>query len=321
MNQFKVKISHAVLTEPLINTPYIDEILVKASVEAESSAFSCRYLAGTIVEKGISARKFEQGQPVLACLPLECTLGIKELYKKTILVDEKYLIPLKPDTDLKKAAALSAVAVKAYTALFERGKFVKDETVMIIGGANNTGLLISQLVAKIGGKVLLFANSIEELNFLNKVENSINAKIYLLNNEELTDTVREETLGLGVDVLIDLRESHTTEEKRKTLECLSVNGRWIVSDNSIEIHAPETKQLFYRNATISFLFEEAYSIFGIDFGKTLAMIEDAVERLNEKKFTIEIREEIEEVAELEALVKGEELSLLGKLGATLANLS
>jgi hypothetical protein len=145
---------------------------------------------------------------------------------RRLVLPEKYIFPLPKGVPLREAVLAASSSLFIVNALFEKAKLKDSETVLIInGGAHNHAYLAWQIAAKLmKGKVLIVCGDSEEYNFLRRVGETFDGMI-ILQTEEVISLIREETGGIGADLIIDLGLQHDSEAKRIALSCLAPSGR------------------------------------------------------------------------------------------------
>ena len=250
-------------------------------------------IAGLVVEVGEGVSNVQVGDTVIGIVPLDsyypgcgdfCCLSEYDVVKK-------------PDRlSFEQAAAGIGDSVKAYTALFYQARVCSGDTVLIIDGATPFGYIAIQLATQWGAKVISTASSQDEHMFLEKINPPL-AQIIDIGTRSniLVSSVMEETGGIGVDVVIDNgvrlftqeEDIHEMEDKKKypllhkhdVISCLGMSGKWITSQNDLQLDPPDSQQLFLRGASVNFLFENVWTLSYAQHGRYQHILHDVVNKL------------------------------------------
>ena len=172
-------------------------------------------VSGTIAAVGEGVTTVKVGDPVVAMT------GWGGMAEK-IVGDAKRLLPLKPGTDLVKAAGFSMTYGTSYYALKDRGELKEGETLLVLGAAGGVGLAAVELGKIMGAKVIAAASSGEKLQTCKDygADEVINYE-----TEDLKDRVKELTGGKGVDVIYDPVGDRFAEP---AVRSMGWNGRYLV---------------------------------------------------------------------------------------------
>lgn len=152
--------------------------------------------AGVVEQVGVGATKFKVGDEVYGCAgglaDLQGTLA------EYIVADEK-LVALKPSSlNMREAAAIPLVGITAYEGLTRVGS-IKNQKVLIHGGAGGVGHLGIQLANYFGAKVYSTGATQEQLDLIENLgATAINFK-----SETVQDYVSKYTDGAGFDTIFD----------------------------------------------------------------------------------------------------------------------
>jgi len=161
-----------------------------------------------------------------------------------------------------------------------------------------TGHIAIQLASIWGAKVITTAATNEEVNYLQDMKIKI-SKIIDTSSDNLVDCVLEETGGLGVDCVIDTNFSATSvvpidkdtdenfqflsKRKYEILRCLGINGRWITSTYNLQLDPTDSRALFLKGASISYLFEHTWILSNAQQGRFLHILTDLMEKIAQEK--------------------------------------
>ena len=180
--------------------------------------------AGTIIQIGSNVTRFNVGDKVTHCMNLGSFSSIMAL-------PESKVIKLKPDIDLKIAAAATLQGLTAQYLLHESYILKKNSTILMHAAAGGVGQILCQWANQIGAKVIgtVSTKEKEKVAKNNGCHFTINYK-----EENFKDKVMEITENKGVDVIYDSVGKDTFS---MGLECLASRGRIVsfgVSSGSID---------------------------------------------------------------------------------------
>ena len=180
--------------------------------------------AGTIIQIGSNVTRFNVGDKVTHCMNLGSFSSIMAL-------PESKVIKLKPDVDLKIAAAATLQGLTAQYLLHESYVLKKDSTILMHAAAGGVGQILCQWANQIGAKVIGTVSTKEKEKVAkdNGCHFTINYK-----EENFKDKVMEITENKGVDVIYDSVGKDTFSIG---LKCLALKGRLVsfgVSSGSID---------------------------------------------------------------------------------------
>ena len=180
--------------------------------------------AGTIIQIGSNVTRFNVGDKVTHCMNLGSFSSIMAL-------PESKVIKLKPDIDLKIAAAATLQGLTAQYLLHESYVLKKNSTILMHAAAGGVGQILCQWANQIGAKVIgtVSTKEKEKVAKNNGCHFTINYK-----EENFKDKVMEITENIGVDVIYDSVGKDTFSIG---LKCLALKGRLVsfgVSSGSID---------------------------------------------------------------------------------------
>ncbi|MGY9059192.1 MAG: quinone oxidoreductase family protein, partial [Candidatus Puniceispirillales bacterium] len=170
--------------------------------------------AGTIIQIGSNVTRFNVGDKVTHCMNLGSFSSIMAL-------PESKVIKLKPDVDLKIAAAATLQGLTAQYLLHESYLLKNNSTILMHAAAGGVGQILCQWANQIGAKVIGTVSTKEKEKVAkdNGCHFTINYK-----EENFKDKVMEITQNKGVDVIYDSVGKDTFEQ---SIECLSPRGYFI----------------------------------------------------------------------------------------------
>ena len=73
--------------------------------------------------------------------------------------------------------------------------------------------------------------------------------------------------------------------KSQMLSCLSLGGRWVTSQDNLQLDPPDTHTLFMKGATLSFLFPDIWGLSGFNQGKYLHVMGSLMSKLDANTIT------------------------------------
>ncbi len=141
-------------------------------------------VAGTIVETGEAV----------------CALVNGGGYAQYVAVDARHCLPIPHGLTAVEAAALPETCFTVWHNLFERARLGAGETLLIHGGSGGIGSTAIQMASLLGARVFTTASP-AKLDFCRRMGAAL-ALDY--NDPNLAETVRGETGGRGVDVILDM---------------------------------------------------------------------------------------------------------------------
>lgn len=271
------------------------------------------YAVSGVVEKlGMEVDRFKVGDEVIAVLPLDVGGG----YAQYVAVSHCFIAYKPLEINHEEAVACLLGGIWSYTALHYHFKLSPGETVLVLNAGSAYGHIAVQLATSWGAKVIAAASSVEELNFLNDLRVTLD-RVIDLTTESLVDAVMEETGGQGVDFLLEtipLTEHLSTttaaeKEKRERemspiisemvsseargraaypsrrdlIRCLAPLGRWATSSAQLQLDPPDSRLLFLKGASLSFVFEQSWLLAGSQQGRLLHVLSDLMEKVSKEE--------------------------------------
>jgi putative PIG3 family NAD(P)H quinone oxidoreductase len=130
-------------------------------------------------------------------------------------------LPVPASLDLVRAAAIPETFFTVWTNVFERGRLVAGESMLIHGGSSGIGVTAIQLARSFGARVFATAGSDEKC----KACEALGAHLAInYRTADFVAAVREATGGAGVNVVLDMVGG---EYLQRNLDCLSMDGRLV----------------------------------------------------------------------------------------------
>jgi NADPH2:quinone reductase len=129
-------------------------------------------------------------------------------YAEYCLAEEPIALPIPAGLDIVKAAAVPETFFTVWNNVFERGRLVAGEWLLVHGGSSGIGTTAIQLGKAFGAKVIATAGSADKCKACLELgaDKAVNYK-----SEDFVAAVREATGGRGVDVTLDMVGGDYTE--------------------------------------------------------------------------------------------------------------
>ena len=124
-------------------------------------------------------------------------------------------------TDVQ-AATLPETAFTVWSNVFDRGRLVKGETLLVHGGSSGIGVMAIQMAKAMGARVIVTAGSDEKCQACLALgaDQAVNYQSRVFEDEVLSMTQ-----GHGVDVILDMVAGSYIQ---RGLSCLATDGRLVV---------------------------------------------------------------------------------------------
>jgi NADPH2:quinone reductase len=167
--------------------------------------------AGTVEEVGQGVTGFAPGESV-------ASTSILGSYAEYALVNAAQLVKVPDGLAPEKAAAAMLQGMTAHYLAYSTYPLKAGDTALVHAGAGGVGLLLTQVAARLGVRVLTTVSSRE------KAELSLQAgasDVILYSEQDFETEVKRLTSGKGVDVVYDSVGKATFE---KSLNCLRPRG-------------------------------------------------------------------------------------------------
>ncbi len=171
-------------------------------------------IAGTVVAVGPGVPETELGRKV-------CALVTGGGYAEYCTAARDLCLPLPEGYDMVRAGALPETFFTVWTNVFQRGRLVSGEDVLIHGGSSGIGTTAIQLASHFGARVFATAGNAEKCAFCEELgaDAAINYR-----EEDFVARIKELTGGAGVDLILDMVGGPYLA---KNLSCLALEGRLV----------------------------------------------------------------------------------------------
>uniref|UniRef100_A0A8C4RKF7 Crystallin, zeta (quinone reductase)-like 1 n=1 Tax=Erpetoichthys calabaricus TaxID=27687 RepID=A0A8C4RKF7_ERPCA len=220
--------------------------------------------------------------------------------KVTFFQPDDDVVVLKPEkVNWVEAAGTIRDGLCAYTALHALSHVSSGKTVLVLDGASPLGIVTIQLAHHRGAKVLATALSIEDKQYLEQlrptigIRESVAARVINMSDGkvDLVESCLEETGGLGVDIILDVgvklrhtKDGSTSQKcfphKHDIITLLAIGGQWVTSEKNLQLDPPDSRTLFHKGATVSFLNDEVWNLSSAQQGKYLHIMKDIMQKLS-----------------------------------------
>ena len=152
-------------------------------------------VAGTVESLGAGTTRFKPGDAV-------CALVIGGGYAEYVAVPEGQVLPVPTGLDMVAAAALPETFCTDWAALYDHGRLMPGESLLIHGGSSGIGTTAIMLARALGaGPIFATAGSPEKCRACESL-GATRAIDY--RTEDFVTVVKAATGGRGVDVIVDM---------------------------------------------------------------------------------------------------------------------
>jgi len=171
-------------------------------------------IAGTVEQAGGDVRDWRAGDRV-------CALVAGGGYAEYCVAPAPQCLPVPRDMDFVHAAAIPETFFTVWTNVFERGRLLPGESLLVHGGSSGIGTTAIQLARALGSRVFATAGSADKCAACEKLgaERCINYR-----DEDFVAVIREATGGKGVDVVLDMVGGDYVP---RSMEALALEGRLV----------------------------------------------------------------------------------------------
>ncbi|NXP28528.1 QORL1 protein, partial [Scytalopus superciliaris] len=147
------------------------------------------------------------------------------------------------------------------------------------------GTMAIQLAQHRGARVISTAHSLEDKQFLERLRPPVARVIDVSHGKtDVAGSCLEETGGLGVDIVLDAgvklysaedessSKSQLLPHKHDIITLLGVGGHWITTERNLQLDPPDSRSLFLKGATVSFLNDEIWNLSNVQQGRYLYIL-------------------------------------------------
>ncbi len=174
-------------------------------------------MAGEVVERGFSARRFEVGDGVYAYARRPVVQH--GTFAEYIVIPESYLAARPKNLSWEEAAGIPLVGLTAYQSLFGAGQLEEGQTVLILGASGGVGSLGIQL-AKAKGATVIGVASEKNHQYMQDLgaDHTVDYK-----NSHVGEAVQQ-IVPDGVDLIFDCASGETLQQ---SLQALKPSGKLV----------------------------------------------------------------------------------------------
>jgi len=172
-------------------------------------------IAGVIIALGKDCLRWRVGDKV-------CALVAGGGYAEYCTVPEGQCLPLPQNLSFAEAASLPETFFTVWSNVFDRGKLMPGETLLVHGGSSGIGVAAIQLGKAWGATVYTTAGNKEKCSFCEALgaDKAINYKV-----EGFKDVIKKRTHDKGVNVILDMIGGPYTPDN---LDILAEEGRLVL---------------------------------------------------------------------------------------------
>jgi len=194
-----------------IGVNFIEVYFRKGQYKATLPMIPGSEAAGTVEELGPGVNGFKDGDAVASA-------GVLGSYAEYALVPIAQLVKVPNGVSPEHAAAALLQGMTAHYLAYSTYPLKSGETALIHAGAGGVGLLLTQMAARIGARVITTVSSLEKAELSREAGAS---DVILYTEQDFVDEVKRLTGGKGVDVVYDSVGKTTFEG---SLNCLRPRG-------------------------------------------------------------------------------------------------
>lgn len=172
-------------------------------------------VSGWVAELGENVKTWEIGDKI-------CALLAGGGYAEYVAAPKEQCLTIPEGLSLEEAASLPETFFTVWNNIFQIGKFIKDETVLVHGGSSGIGVAAIQMVKAMDGQVIATAGSEEKCETCLELGASlaINYK-----KQDFETKIKEHLGSKRVDIVLDMVGGSYT---MKNLRLLNKKGRLIM---------------------------------------------------------------------------------------------
>lgn len=191
-----------------VNRPDIMQRQGKYPPPAGASDIPGLEVAGVIVEDLQSARRV-------------CALVTGGGYAEFCVAPAVQCLPLPAGLDAVHGAAIPETFFTVWTNVFQRGRLLEGERILVHGGTSGIGTTAIQLARAFGAIVYATAGSDEKC----RACEGLGATLAInYRSQDFVEAIRDTTSGRGVDVILDIVGG---EYLPRNIDCLAMHGRLV----------------------------------------------------------------------------------------------
>ncbi len=151
-------------------------------------------IAGEVVRIGPGVRRWQIGDQVMA-------LVVGGGYAQYCLAFADHSLPVPPKLSVIEAAAVPETFFTVWHNVFERGRLLAGETLLVHGGSSGIGTTAIQLGKAFGARVIVTAGSREKCDACRRLGADLAINY---NTEDFVALSKQATQGRGVELILDM---------------------------------------------------------------------------------------------------------------------
>jgi len=151
-------------------------------------------VSGEVVVVGKDVRRWKVGDKV-------CALLSGGGYAEYARVSEDHCLPVPLGLSMLEAAALPEALMTVWANIFEAGALQANETTLVHGGSSGIGTIAIQMVKLLGSKIFVTVGNEDKAEACRQLGADF---VINYNKEDFVEALRRQTLGQGVDVILDM---------------------------------------------------------------------------------------------------------------------
>ncbi|WP_206079170.1 NAD(P)H-quinone oxidoreductase [Allomesorhizobium camelthorni] len=169
-------------------------------------------VAGEVVAAGSGVKRWKPGDRV-------CALTPGGGYAEFAVVDESNALPVPDGMPMEEAAAVPETFFTVWHNVFERGRLIAGETLLVHGGASGIGTTAIMLAKAFGARVIVTAGTDDKCDACRALGADVAVNY---RNGDWAVAVKEATGGRGADVILDMVGGAYIE---KNYQAAAIDGR------------------------------------------------------------------------------------------------
>jgi NADPH2:quinone reductase len=172
-------------------------------------------VAGEIIALGDRCQQWKVGDKV-------CALVTGGGYAEYVTAHEDLCLPIPKGFSLAEASALPETFFTVWSNIFDRGRLVSGENLLVHGGSSGIGTSAIQLASALGFEVFTTAGSDEKCEICEKLgaKKAINYK-----TQDFVEEIKKYTENRGVNVILDMVAG---DYLQRNIQCLADDGRIVI---------------------------------------------------------------------------------------------
>jgi NADPH2:quinone reductase len=194
-----------------IGVNFIEIYFRKGTYKAALPLIPGSEAAGTVEELGPGVTGFAAGDAV-------ASVSVLGSYAEYALVPAAQLVKMPDGISMEQAAAAMLQGMTAHYLAYSTFPLKKGDTCLVHAGAGGVGLLLTQMAARIGARVLTTVSTLEKAELSRQAGAS---DVILYTEQDFVAEVKRLTGGKGVDVVYDSVGKTTFDG---SLNCLRPRG-------------------------------------------------------------------------------------------------